>query len=335
MRVRDVLGDVTFLEETSPSSQAARDFTFATPKLVLKKAKSPAVALENAENDASNAEVQTEHSSSPAACDTPPLMLLRTPNAAVLPEPSPKPAPAPVTHLSLLPHAQVVPAEPVIAAPEEAVAAPAPAESAKEVTVARPEEPVEQAPPPSPEQCAAVQQPVSVKPAPRTGGRRRGGARGGDTPTTVATLASPPPQSAVPAITPARVTRSSVRAAAAAAVTSTVKAPGAETSETDAVPAKTVNTPAASGRASRKAQRMLIPASSDEAQVPVGSDNAALDPYSEAALAALMANPKAAFAAGPRAVQNSPVSTRGRTPRVAARKKTAEERHAAEWSEDA
>jgi hypothetical protein len=62
------------------------------------------------------------------------------------------------------------------------------------------------------------------------------------------------------------------------------------------------------------------------------------DPYSEEALAALMANPGAAFRGGSRAVQNSPTAAGGgggggaerrRTPRAA--KKTAADRHAELW----
>lgn len=68
-----------------------------------------------------------------------------------------------------------------------------------------------------------------------------------------------------------------------------------------------------------------------EASPPLAPRVSYDDPYSEAALAALMADPKAAFKAGGRAMQNSPVAASAGASATPKRrtKKSAAELHAA------
>ena len=316
-RARDVVmesGASSLLSALSPTANAppAPEFTFATPKQAPKS-----VGDENAGVNA-DADAAAE-----PACDTPPLIRrLGTPKvvsqpAVVASTPPPAP-PAPAS-----------PAAPVVESRAEATcvvetAAPAPASEAK---------PVEEA-----QLAGNAATPVPPKTATRRRGAtpgtrgRKAGNSGDDSDEVDAAAAAAP----APLVTPARVTRSSARAAAATAAVT----PAAPAAALAAVPAKTPKT--GGRRPAGKAQRVAVQSAADvpDADPPaavaerVATASEFKDPYSAEALAQLMANPSAAFARGPKAVQNSPVKApaAGRTPR-AARKKTAEERHAECWTE--
>jgi hypothetical protein len=316
-RARDVVmesGASSLLAALSPAANAtaapadSSDFTFSTPKQV---AKSP-VRDENAG-------VNTTELSEPA-CDTPPL-LLNTPKAAQpAPVAAPPPAapPAPAASPAAVP-APAMQCEAVAASPAAVVeAAPAVTSEAPQVEEVKP---VANAMTPAPPRTAPRRR--GATPAARA---RKAGNSGEDESEDVE-----PADAAAPLATPARVTRSSARAAAAGAAV------------TPAAPAAAPKTPKTGGRRTAgKAQRLAVlpaadvpPAADTLAAVTARVATAFKDPYSEEALAELMSNPSAAFKSGPKAMQNSPVQAppAGRTPR-AARKKTAEERHAECWVSD-
>jgi hypothetical protein len=315
-RARDVVmecGAGSLLAALSPAANTTApvpDFTFSTPKQV---AKSPVLRDENAG-------VNTTELSEPA-CDTPPL-LLNTPKAA---QPAPVAAPpaatppAPAASPAAVP-APAIQCEAVAASPAAVVeAAPAVTSEARQVEEVKP---VANAMTPAPPRTAARRR--GATPAARA---RKAGNSGEDEGEDVE-----PDAASAPLATPARVTRSSARAAAAGAAV------------TPAAPAAAPKTPKTGGgrRTAGKAQRVAVLPAAD---VPPAADTltavtarvatAFKDPYSEEALAELMSNPSAAFKSGPKAMQNSPVQAppAGRTPR-AARKKTAEERHAECWVSD-
>lgn len=148
------------------------------------------------------------------------------------------------------------------------------------------------------------------------------------------TEVAPPVQVAPPAApaavesamaTPARVTR-----AAAKAASSALKPP-APAAAAAAAPSPAMKTPVR--RRVSGARRVVAVEASPEAAPPSSVAN----PYSEEALAQLMANPGAAFKAGTRAMQNSPVAAaaQAKTPRTRRKKAlSAEEKHAREWRDE-
>ena len=315
-RARDVVmesGASSLLAALSPASNAApAEFTFATPKQV---AKSSQACDENAGVNANAAEPVEP------ACDTPPLLLntpkVKTPAVAHSPAPPPAPAASPAAVSAPFVECEAAAASPV------AVVETAPVQKVEEV------KPVANAVTPVPPKTASRRR--GATPAARA--RKAGNSGNDDDSEDVEPSAAP-----APLVTPARVTRSSARAAAAEAAV-TPAAPAASS-----VPAA-AKTPKTGGRRTAgKAQRVaVLPAADVPAAVDppaavtgcVASASAFKDPYSAEALAELMSNPSAAFKSGPKAMQNSPVQAppAGRTPR-AARKKTAEERHAECWGAD-
>ena len=315
-RARDVVmesGASSLLAALSPANAATpTEFTFATPK---QAAKSPKACNENAGVNADAAEPVEP------ACDTPPLLLntakVQTPAVAHHPAPPPAPAASPAAV-----SAPVVECEPVAPCAVAVVEA-APVQQVEEVKPV-----VAKAVTPVPPKTASRRR--GATPAART---RKAGNSGDDESEDVEPSVAPAPM-----VTPARVTRSSARAAAAGAAVT----PAAPAVSSVPVAAKTPKT--GGRRTAGKAQRVaVLPAADVPAAVEppaavtgrAATASAFKDPYSAEALAELMSNPILAFKSGPKAMQNSPVQAppAGRTPR-AARKKTAEERHAECWVAD-